>query len=89
LIFETEDSVLWQLSDAGLGWTYFTEAAATWTVETDIQQHLPATVNPRPPSSALWTYDFELTIHYVRLTEVGTLQTPVSVFEKWLRLLVS
>lgn len=59
-IFETDDGCLWQLCDVGLGWTRYKKPAADWKVNETIHKHLPATVNPRPPISEPWNYEFRL-----------------------------
>jgi len=59
-IFETDDGCLWQLCDVGLGWACFEKPAPDWRINATIQQYLPATVNPRPPISEPWNYEFKL-----------------------------
>ncbi|MEW6411144.1 MAG: hypothetical protein AB1483_01575 [Candidatus Zixiibacteriota bacterium] len=59
LIFETEDRCLWQLCDIGLGWTQLDKPDENWVVNKEIQEYLPATINPRP-SNVPWTYEFNL-----------------------------
>jgi hypothetical protein len=60
LVFETEDGLLLQLCDVGLGWAYFDPPQCNWVINGRIQPHLPATVISRPESSAPWNYDIEL-----------------------------
>jgi hypothetical protein len=57
LILESDDGALWQFSDVGLGWTRAIHPETTWTINTVLQEHLPATVNPRPKDSPPWHYD--------------------------------
>jgi hypothetical protein len=59
-IFETEDGCLWQFCDNGLGWTCFKKPAPDWKVNEFIQKFLPANINPRPPISAPWNFEFAL-----------------------------
>ena len=60
LIFETQDSCLWQLCDIGLGWTYFDRIDTHWKENKVIQPYLPADINPRPKDCHPWEYEFKL-----------------------------
>lgn len=60
LIFELADGSLWQLSDAGLGWTRFKDVSPEWTEHPAIKPHLPADILPRPEPSGPWEYKFAL-----------------------------
>lgn len=57
LIFETGDSMLWQLCEVGLGWCPFREVDPGWTLARDFADFLPATIVPRPPTTVPWNYD--------------------------------
>ena len=46
LIFQTDDSVLWQLCDAGLGWTAYDQAESDWEPAKALQEFLPIRINP-------------------------------------------
>ena len=60
LIFETQDSCLWQLCDIGLGWTYYNRIGTHWKENKIIQPYLPANINPRPKDCQSWEYEFKL-----------------------------
>jgi len=60
LIFETQDSCLWQLCDIDLGWTYFDRIDTHWKENKVIQPYLPADINPRPKDCHPWEYEFKL-----------------------------
>lgn len=60
LMFETEDGCLWQLCDAGLGWTYDDSIQESWRENTEIAKYLPATLNPRPQEFEPWHYELRL-----------------------------
>jgi hypothetical protein len=60
LIFETEDGVLWQLCDVGLGWTVHETVEPAWRPVEQIASYLPATINPRPHVQAPWSYEISL-----------------------------
>ncbi len=60
LIFETQDSCLWQLCDIGLGWTYYDRISTHWKENKIIQPYLPANINPRPKDCHPWEYEFKL-----------------------------
>lgn len=57
LVFETDDGVVWQLCDAGLGWSPYEATDASWKSVAKFAGLLPARVNPRPPVTAPWTFD--------------------------------
>lgn len=59
-IFETDDGVLWQLCDVGLGWSIFSQPEQHWKENAKINQYLPANINPRPAIVEPWNYDFQL-----------------------------
>jgi hypothetical protein len=59
LVFQSEDGVLWQLCDVGLGWTAFDSVDPSWPPVKKFDAVLPARVNPRPPVSAPWTFDLQ------------------------------
>lgn len=60
LILETEDGELWQFCEVGLGWSPYTLRGETWLSENAIEQHLPATVDPRPKNAKPWQFEFPL-----------------------------
>jgi len=60
LVFETDDGQLWQVCDAGLGWTYYDEVKPDWRENEIIAQYLPADINPRPKDSKPWHFEFAL-----------------------------
>ena len=59
LVFRTEDGLLWQLCDAGLGRTAFDGADAAWPESKQFSPLLPATIDPRPKASGPWNYEIE------------------------------
>jgi hypothetical protein len=60
LVFEMQDASLWQLCDAGLGWSNFEHIEPDWTENLSIQAHLPADIIPRPRDAKPWEYEFAL-----------------------------
>ena len=72
LIFELEDGSLWQLSDAGLGWTRPTAVGEDWRVHSQIQPHLPAEISLRPNRTGPWEYEFALRGGVVLWIKPGT-----------------
>lgn len=60
LVFEMQDGTLWQLCDAGLGWTRFQNTEPHWVEHPAIQHHLPADITPRPKGINPWEYEFKL-----------------------------
>ena len=60
LFFETEDGVIWQLSDEGLGWCRYDKADPSWTKSVRLAPYLPATFNPKPAKVGAWHYDLVL-----------------------------
>jgi len=60
LIFETRDGELWQVSDVGLAWTLQEEVSDEWEKIDQLNAHLPATIDPRPPTDGPYNYSFEL-----------------------------
>jgi hypothetical protein len=59
LIFQTQDGVLWQLCDGGLGWTHYDAVDPAWPAAKNFGDLLPAKINPRPPVSAPWTFEIQ------------------------------
>jgi hypothetical protein len=59
LYFETDDGEFWQLCELGLGWTSQTDRRGL-VEEMRFFQWLPANIEPRPPVTAPWTYEFQL-----------------------------
>ncbi len=59
-VFECDDGSLWQLCDIGLGWTILNKEEFSWKINEKIQPFLPANINPRPPISKPWNYEFHL-----------------------------
>jgi len=60
LVFEMQDGTLWQLCDAGLGWTRFQNTEPHWVEHPAIKPHLPAEITPRPKGIKPWEYEFKL-----------------------------
>jgi len=60
LIFEADDGCFWQLCEVGLGWTRLKTPGPDWSVNQNLQQYLPATVNSRPAATEPWNYEFSL-----------------------------
>jgi len=60
LVFELQDGSLWQLCDAGLGWTHFRQSEAHWVEHPAVQPHLPSNIIPRPKYAKAWEYEFSL-----------------------------
>jgi hypothetical protein len=56
LIFETRDHALWQLCDAGLGWTALEAVGSDWIPCARFKGILPAHINPRPKCTGPWDY---------------------------------
>ncbi len=71
LIFETEDSCLWQLCDVGFGWTNFDRIGPDWKENKIIQPYLPANINPRPNDCQPWEYEFKLSKNAVLWVKPG------------------
>jgi hypothetical protein len=57
LVFQTDDGLLWQLCDAGLGWSPYDQVDHSWPVAQKLAPLLPARINPRPKASAPWTFE--------------------------------
>jgi len=60
LVFELQDGSLWQLCDAGLGWTRFQHTEPHWVEHPAVQPYLPADIKPRPKDIKPWEYEFRL-----------------------------
>jgi hypothetical protein len=60
IIFESDDGILWQLCDVGLGWSAYDKPEPGWEIDKKLQKYLPATINPRPQISEPWNYAFQL-----------------------------
>jgi hypothetical protein len=56
LVFQSDDGLLWQLCDAGLGWTSYKEVGNDWVPALKFAPHLPARINPRPKTVCAWEY---------------------------------
>jgi hypothetical protein len=67
LIFQTEDGLLWQLCDVGLGWCPYKNAEPSWPKARKFIDLLPAKINPRPKASAPWTFE----IHFGRRAKLS------------------
>lgn len=63
LVFQTDDGVLWQLCDAGLGWSPYDHFAPSWPSADKFAELLPARINPRPKTSAPWTFEIRFGAH--------------------------
>lgn len=57
LVFQTDDGLLWQLCDEGLGWSPYDHADPSWPLVEKLADLLPARINPRPKTSAPWTFE--------------------------------
>ena len=57
LVFETDDGLLWQLCDGGLGWSPYEQVDSLWPTAPKFAGLLPAKINPRPKTSAPWTFE--------------------------------
>jgi hypothetical protein len=57
LVFETEDGVVWQLCDAGFGWSPYESVDSNWERVAKFADLLPARIDPRPGVAAPWTFD--------------------------------
>jgi hypothetical protein len=44
----------------GLGWTRLKTPGPDWSVNQNLQQYLPATINSRPAATEPWNYEFSL-----------------------------
>jgi hypothetical protein len=60
LIFQTDDRVLWQLCDAGFGWTAYDQVESNWKPAEALQEFLPVRIKPRPPVDKPWYFDIPL-----------------------------
>lgn len=59
LIFQTEDGSLWELCDAGLGWSAYDKVDSSWPKAQKFTNLLPAKINPRPKVLAPWTFEIQ------------------------------
>lgn len=59
LVFQTQDGSVWQLCDAGLGWSAYQNIDAGWKRVEKFADVLPARVNPRPPLRGPWHYNID------------------------------
>jgi hypothetical protein len=57
LVFQTDDGLLWQLCDGGLGWAPYHEVDPSWPTVPKFAGLLPARINPRPKASTPWTFE--------------------------------
>ena len=57
LVFEAADGTLWQLCDAGLGWTFYSSVGEAWKPAERFSGLLPARINPRPKMDRRWNYE--------------------------------
>lgn len=60
LVFEMQDGTLWQLCDAGLGWTRFENTEPHWVEHPAVKPYLPADITPRPKDAKPWEYEISL-----------------------------
>ncbi|MBX9603710.1 MAG: hypothetical protein K2X35_22075 [Bryobacteraceae bacterium] len=77
LVFQTEDRVLWQLCDAGLGWSPYDHPDPSWILAENFAALLPARINPRPKAESPWTFDISFGARAtlcVRLEQSGPLR---------------
>ncbi len=54
LVFQTEDQVIWELCEVGLGYSRFRSARNEWQKSAQFDNILPALVNPRPEVTNPW-----------------------------------
>jgi hypothetical protein len=59
-IFESEDGMLWQLCDVGLGWSSYQNRLPEWKVNDELSKYLPFPLISRPKSAEKWDYEFDL-----------------------------
>jgi hypothetical protein len=71
LIFKTKDGVLWQLCDAGLGWTFYDQVGADWKPLESVQEKLPARIDPRPKIRKPWHYEISFKADFVLFVRPG------------------
>jgi hypothetical protein len=71
LVFQTDDGLLWQLCDAGLGWAEYERQEESWTRAENFAQLLPARINPRPSVSAAWTFEIPFGLKAVLAVRPG------------------
>lgn len=57
LVFQTDDGLLWQLCDAGLGWSPYDKVDPSWPTAQKFTALLPARIVPRPKASSPWTFE--------------------------------
>jgi len=60
LVFEMQDGTLWQLCDAGLGWTRFEKIESHWVENPAVKPYLPVDITPRPKDAKPWEYEISL-----------------------------
>ena len=56
-IFQADDGTLWQLCDAGLGWTAYDQVEGSWRPSEAFRGLLPAWINPRPTMQEPWHFE--------------------------------
>jgi hypothetical protein len=60
LVFQTDDGLLWQLCDAGLGWSPYERVDPAWPLAQKFTALLPVKINPRPTKSAPWSFEIPI-----------------------------
>jgi len=63
IVFQTEDGLLWQLCDGGLGWASYEQVDPSWQAVRKFDGLLPARINPRPKTSAPWNFEIPFGPH--------------------------
>ena len=71
LVFKTKDGYLWQLCDAGLGWTFYDQVAADWNPLESVQKMLPTRIDPRPKIHKPWHYEISLKQDFILFVRPG------------------
>lgn len=57
LVFETDDGLLWQLCDGGLGWSPYDQVDPLWPKAPKFTGLFPVKINPRPKAAAPWIFE--------------------------------
>lgn len=56
LVVQDADGEMWQLCDAGLGWSYHTQPDEAWVPFDRLNRMLPAQIVARPKGAAAWSF---------------------------------
>jgi len=71
-ILESEDGELWQLTDVGLGWSYWNRQEGVWASCGALERHLPADIVSRPKGARPWDYSLHLSTGVLLRVRLGT-----------------